>query len=166
MEIDWNAEVVEQLHSHWQDRLRPRLDGLTDDELFWLPVSSAQPAENREPVTTIAWRLTHLIEGLGPPTIPHFKPTTAAPPFVDFGSSAREALHQLDEAYEAWIADVRHLGPTGLAQPQGLLSPSPFADFPLARKVMYVHVEVIHHGAEVCLLRDLYAARSSNGASL
>jgi hypothetical protein len=23
---------------------------------------------------------------------------------------------------------------------------------------MYVHVEVIHHGAEICLLRDLYAS--------
>jgi hypothetical protein len=163
MEIDWNAEVVDQLHSHWQDRLRPRLEGLTDDELFWLPISSAPP-ENREPVTTIAWRLAHLIEVLGPPTIPHFKPTTAAAPVVDFGSSSREALRQLDEAYEAWIADVRHLGTTGLAQPQGTLSPPQFANFPLARKVMYVHVEVIHHGAEVCLLRDLYAARSGNGA--
>ena len=28
---------------------------------------------------------------------------------------------------------------------------------------MYVHVEVIHHGAEICLLRDLYAWRSPNG---
>lgn len=154
---------MDQLQSHWQDRLRPRLNDLTDNELFWLPISSAQPVESREPVTTIAWRLAHLVEVLGPPTIPHFKPTTANPPIVDFANSAREALCQLDEAYEGWIADVRRLGVAGLAQPQGALSPPQFADFPLARKVMYVHVEVIHHGAEVCLLRDLYAANSASG---
>jgi hypothetical protein len=37
-ELDWNAEVVDQLESHWRHRLRPRLDGLTDDEYFWQPV--------------------------------------------------------------------------------------------------------------------------------
>ena len=34
MDIDWNAEVVDQLESHWQHQLRPRLNGLTDDEYF------------------------------------------------------------------------------------------------------------------------------------
>jgi hypothetical protein len=32
MDIDWSGEVVEQVESHWRHRLRPRLDGLTDDE--------------------------------------------------------------------------------------------------------------------------------------
>jgi hypothetical protein len=36
--LDWNAELVEQLHLHWTTQLRPRLDGLTDDEYFWEPV--------------------------------------------------------------------------------------------------------------------------------
>jgi hypothetical protein len=26
----------------------------------------------------------------------------------------------------------------------------------MARLVMHIHREVIHHGAEICLLRDLY----------
>ena len=38
MEVDWNGEVVDQLELHWLHRLRPRLDGLTDDEYFWQPV--------------------------------------------------------------------------------------------------------------------------------
>jgi hypothetical protein len=38
VDIDWSAEVVDQVESHWRYRLRPRLDGLTDDEYFWQPV--------------------------------------------------------------------------------------------------------------------------------
>src|SRR5215467_7254922 len=102
MDIDWNAELVDQLESHWQHQLRPRLDGLTDDEYFWQPVRGcwtisrrgqssapvslgggeftmdyAQPPHDREPVTTIAWRLAHLISLFGLPDAPHF---TSPPP--------------------------------------------------------------------------------------
>jgi hypothetical protein len=38
MDVDWNAELLNQLEDHWQGQLRPRLDGLTDDEYFWQPV--------------------------------------------------------------------------------------------------------------------------------
>jgi hypothetical protein len=31
-----------------------------------------------------------------------------------------------------------------------------FADAPMVRLIMDTHLEVIHHGAEVCPLRDLY----------
>src|SRR5258708_3483862 len=86
MDTDWNAEVVDQLESHWQHQLRPRLDGLADPEYFWQPVPGCltisrrgegpapisfgageftmdygQPPGDPEPVTTIAWRLAHLI---------------------------------------------------------------------------------------------------------
>jgi hypothetical protein len=39
MDVDWNAGLVNQLEWHWQHQLRPRLDGLTDDEYFWQPAS-------------------------------------------------------------------------------------------------------------------------------
>ena len=82
MDIDWNAELADQLEWHWQQQLRPRLDGLTDDEYFWEPLPDswsirrrgesttplaigpgdfvmdfAMPPHDPEPVTTIAWRL-------------------------------------------------------------------------------------------------------------
>ena len=38
MELDWNHEALEQLTFHWNVHVRPRLDGLTDDEYFWEPV--------------------------------------------------------------------------------------------------------------------------------
>ena len=43
-----------------------------------------------------------------------------------------------------------------LAQPQGAISPPAYADAPMARLILYTHVEIVHHGAEICLLRDLH----------
>jgi hypothetical protein len=51
---------------------------------------------------------------------------------------------------------VRSLGTAGLARLQGAISPPAYADAPMARLILYTHVEVVHHGAEICLLWDLY----------
>jgi hypothetical protein len=97
VDIDWNAELVDQLEAHWQHQLRPRLDGLTDDEYFWPPVPGswtlsrrgesaapvsfgageftmdyAMPPHDREPVTTIAWRLAHVIVAFASTNGSHF----------------------------------------------------------------------------------------------
>ncbi len=181
MDIDWNVELVDQLEWHWRHQLRPRLDSLTDEEYFWQPVPGcwtinrrgessaplsqgtgeftrdyARPPYDRVPVTTIAWRLAHLIDVFGPPSVSHFDGPAANNPAVAYSGTAREALRQLDDGYEAWVRDVRDLGAAGLARPQGAMSPPEYADVPMARLVMYTHVEVFHHGAEICLLRDLY----------
>lgn len=181
MDIDWNAEILEQLEWHWASQLRPRLDGLTDDEYFWQPVPGcwtltrrgestvpmplgageftmdyAPPPHEREPVTTIAWRVAHLVAVLGPPGASHFDRPRASHQVVDYAGTADGALRQLDEGYAAWVRDVRKLGTEGLRRPQGSFSPPEYADAPMAKIVMHIHREVIHHGAEICLLRDLY----------
>jgi hypothetical protein len=69
--------------------------------------------------------------------------------------TATEALRQLDDAHDLWVEGVRGLGHAGLARPQGPTVPAEFADAPMARLVLYTSLEVIHHGAEICLLRDL-----------
>jgi hypothetical protein len=112
------------------------------------------------PVTTIAWRLAHLVDVFGPPSAPHFGRHRADRPPVAYAGDAAGALRQLDAGHDAWIRDVRALGSDGLARPQGDLSPPAFADAPVAKLVLHVHREVIHHGAEVCLLRDLWQWRS------
>lgn len=186
VDIDWNGELVDQLEWHWQHQLRPRLDGLTDQEYFWPPVPGcwtisrrgqsrapvslgageftmdyAPPPHDQEPVTTIAWRMAHLIDVLGSPAAPHFEVPADGQPAIGYCGTAHGALRQLDDAHDAWVRDVRDLGPAGLARPQGALSPPEFADAPLARLILYTNLEVIHHGAEICLLRDLYLRNDS-----
>jgi hypothetical protein len=71
---------------------------------------------------------------------------------------ADQALAQLDSAYDAWSAGVESLGEEGLARPVGQ-SEGPWAESPYADLVLHINRELIHHGAEICLLRDLYRAR-------
>ena len=168
-------QQADQLDWHWRNQLRPRLDGLTDDEYFWEPVPNCWtlhadgtidfefPPPTPAPVTTIAWRLAHLIDVFGPPTAPHFD-GPAADHGVGYCGTAEGALRQLDEGHDAWIRDVRRLGAAGLARPQGTMSPPPYADAPIAKLILHIHREVIHHGAEICLLRDLYL-RNGSGKS-
>jgi DinB superfamily len=75
-----------------------------------------------------------------------------------YAGTAAHALQQLDEAYAAWLAGVTSLGEAGLARPCGPAE-GPFADYPMATLVLHINRETLHHGAEIALLRDLYANR-------
>jgi hypothetical protein len=76
----------------------------------------------------------------------------------DYPGHAAGALAQLDQAYAAWTAGVAGLGTEGLAR---ACSPAegPWAAAPMATLVLHINREVIHHGAEIALLRDLYRWR-------
>lgn len=69
---------------------------------------------------------------------------------------AEVGLRQLDEEYATWREGVIALGENGLARPCGSAE-GPFADYPMAALVLHIHREVLHHGAEIALLRDLFA---------
>ncbi|MCB0906205.1 MAG: DinB family protein [Nocardioidaceae bacterium] len=180
----WNSLLREQLTWHWTHQLRPRLDGLTDDEYRWEPVPGAWnvrprgtstapvaggsgaftidwawPPPEPAPVTTIAWRLGHVIVGcLGARNAAHFAGPPADYFSWDYPGTAAGALAQLDAGIETWLAGVAALGEGGLARPCGPAE-GPFADQPMATLVLHIHRELIHHGAEIALLRDLYAHR-------
>jgi hypothetical protein len=184
MDIDWNAQLADQLDWHWQHQARPRLDGLTDHEYFWEPVPGcwnvrrrgegdapiaagsgeftidfALPEPDPPPVTTIAWRLGHVIvDVFGGRVASHF----AGPPMDyethDIAGTADEALTQLDAGYAAWVEGVRGLGAAGLGEPCGSAE-GPFSEYPMAALVLHINRETIHHLAEVALLRDLWAQR-------
>ena len=177
-----NQQLLDQLRWHWEQQLRPRLDGLTDEEYFWEPVpgwslrpratsTSAMPSGRGElvadfavpepdpaPVTTIAWRLGHVLVGvLGMRNAAHFGGPPVDYVSVDWPTTATGALERLDAAYEHWTRSVSELDDEALARPVGEAE-GPYAHLPMAALVLHINREVIHHGAEICLLRDLFRA--------
>jgi hypothetical protein len=170
---DMTAHLTYQLDWHWQQQLRPRLDGLTDDEYFWEPVPGCWtlhpdgaidfefPAPAPAPVTTIAWRMAHVIVGvLAMRTHSHFDGPPAEYQTWPYATDAATALQQIDDAYDGWMSGVRTLTPDDLATPIGPAE-GPWADKPMFDLVLHINREVIHHGAEIALLRDLYAHTTS-----
>jgi DinB superfamily len=75
-----------------------------------------------------------------------------------YAGSAAQALRQLDDVYAGWVAGVRGLGEADLARPCGPAE-GYFAEYSMAALVLHINREAIHHGAEIALLRDLYANR-------
>ena len=191
MDIDWSKELADQLDWHWQNHLRPRLAGLSDEEYFWEPVAGCwslrergtsteatlvgtgeylcefiYPEPENPPVTTIAWRLAHVIVGVfAARNASHFGGPPASWREFDYAGTAKEALAQLDDAYATWIKAVRGLGPDGLIRPCGPAE-GPYAESPLAELVLHINREALHHGAEIALLRDLYRRKGRDSNAL
>jgi hypothetical protein len=115
------------------------------------------PPPHPEPVTTIAWRLAHVIVGVFAMRAHHH---FGAPP-ADYQSwayatDAATALRQLDDTYRLWSDGVHRLDDAELADPVGPAE-GRWADKPMAALILHINREAIHHGAEIALLRDLYA---------
>ncbi len=180
-QVNWPQEIKEQLKWHWDNQLRPRLDGLTDAEYFWEPspdswsirprgestaqvqagsgdftIDFAFPEPDPAPITTIAWRLGHLIVGVfGARVGNHFGGRRVDYEAFAYAGTAAQALDQLDTMYGAWMQGVQDLDVAAWALPCGPAE-GPYADRSMTTLVLHIHREVIHHGAEVALLRDLY----------
>lgn len=162
-------QLADQLEFHWSNQLRPRLDGLTDDEYFWEPVPNCwtvhrdgaidfvYPEPKPAPFTTIAWRLAHVIVGVfAMRNHSHFGGPPADYQSWPYATDAATALKQLDDVYATWLAGVRGLSEDGLYRPCGPAE-GPYADYPFMALVLHINREVIHHGAEIACIRDLYA---------
>jgi hypothetical protein len=157
-------------------RLDERCRGMTDDELLWQPAERCWNLERDEahaggwtypyefappwppPITTIGWRLVHLVgdnliyveHAFGPasrsfPDLPVHG--TAAQVLADWRSSTEPISTWLESATDADLTADRpsHLGGTTTAG-----------------EVMRILLdEQTHHGAEIALLRDLYSQRAA-----
>ena len=181
MDIDWTTQLADQLDWHWTYNLRPRLDGLTDHEYLWEPVADCWsirpdrevrtarssgagefrlefewPEPEVVPVTTIAWRLGHVLTGcLLPRSAAHFGGEPFDRDAFVFAGTAGEALEQFDAAYQRWRDGVHAMDYAALTSPCGPAE-GPFHEAPMAALVLHINRELLHHGAEMALLRDLY----------
>ncbi|HEY5881758.1 MAG TPA: DinB family protein [Nakamurella sp.] len=177
---DWTALLASQLSWHWEAQARPRLDGLTDAEYFFEPVPGCwnvrpagrpgpAPAYGRgsmrmefdfeppepTPVTTIAWRLAHLIVGVfGDRNARYFSGPAMTFTTYAYPATAAEALAALDDGYDRWISGVGTLSPPELTA--NCREPG-FETDSMAALILHIHREAIHHLSEIALLRDLWA---------
>lgn len=187
MTATWGPLLVGQLEFYWEVHLRPRLEGLTDEEYFWEPVAGCWslrrgadgrytldgqwPEPSPAPVTTIAWRLVHVGalclanrasaffgDGSVPDDADMFDPRHVP---SDLPASAAAGIAFLEQSYHKWHDGFAALDDDELQAPLGPKG-GPFADDSMAALVLHISREVTHHGGEICLLRDLYRA---SGAS-
>ncbi|QBI53848.1 DinB family protein [Streptomonospora litoralis] len=175
----WGAEILDQLEFHWTTCVWPRLQGLDDDEYFWEPVEGcwsvrprpdgsfsidyAAPAPDPPPVTTIAWRLSHILVAVLEMRLDHhFGDGTLTPEDAVWPGGAAEALDRLDRAFRRWCAELRKLDDAAFAAPVGAAEPPQWSAFPFVTLALHVNREIIHHHAEVALLRDLYRSHPAH----
>jgi hypothetical protein len=171
------AELVLLSDEVWE-RTRANLDGLTDDEYFWEPapgcwsvrrrsdgrwrIDLAAPPPDPAPLTTIAWRLWHLIDMYGEDRAPQWLdvPAQGTPIGLDAPdaappATAAEALEMLERAHDRWDAHLHLVTEEQLALPIGPVGED-YAERTRTSYVLHMLDEFIHHGAEISLLRDLW----------
>ena len=167
--------------------LLDRLAGLTDEEYLWDPAPGSWSLRPREqvktakafgrgalvaeyeaptpdpaPMRTIAWLMWHISQcciGRADYTIGS---RSLKPDDVDCPATAEAGIAQLRHGLSRWRAVFDEVAPDEYAQvgrstyPQGLDPQLPLADI-----LWWNNREIIHHGAEIAMLRDLYAFRDA-----
>lgn len=162
-----------QLGWYWDEVFIPRLEGLTDDEYFWEPVPNCwnvrpnddgtfrvewpSPESDPPSFTTIAWRMCHIGDILTERANHHFG-DRAYPAFeaIAWPGTAHDAVRFITDGYAQWTEGLARLDDEDLEKKSEGPPNTLDAQFPFAEVVLHVNREVIHHGAEVAELRDLY----------
>jgi len=188
--MNWvRAIVIDQLGFYWDTSLRPRLQGVTDDEYFWEPVDGAwsvRPDANGvmrvdgeglrppdpPPVTTIAWRVLHIAVGCFHTRASTFFGDGSVPAGADMfdprhrpkelPDTAAGGLALLERAYRWWCDGLLSMDDEAFGRPLGPRG-SYFADQSMAQLALHLNRETMHHGGEIGTLRDLYRAVGAHG---
>ncbi len=176
--VDVKRALVGLSDEVWE-RIRARVDGLSDAEYFWEPTPGcwsirpradgtwmadwALPRPEPEPFTTIAWRLWHLIDMYGEDRAPKWLDVPAQGTPIGFDdpdgtppSNATDAVALLERAHDRWDAHLRLAQEERLDEAVGPVAGPQHADRTRAAYVLHMLDEFIHHGAEIALLRDLW----------
>jgi hypothetical protein len=157
-------------------RLTSRVEDLGEEEYWWEP--SPDPWSLRQgrdghlhmqfglifdeepPVTTIAWRLTHIIDLLSEERCATWIGLEPEPEnlFADGApATAAKARDLLAAAGERWRRYVTATDSNALMEKVGPIGRQ-FADSSRMAFILHIIDELIHHAAEVAVLRDLYRA--------
>ncbi len=174
MPVTTARTLLSTLWTASHDRLRRRLDGVTEEEFGWEPVAGCWalrpspsapggwqidyhwPTPTPPPFTTIAWRLVHLANG----NWIHWEHAlgSAVRSFLDLhvpGGAVDVIAYWRDsrEPISAWLAQATD---ADLAVETRTLYGEAITVGETARILLD---EQIHHGAEIGVLRDLFARR-------
>lgn len=167
--------LLAQLDRAW-DQLRPRLDGVTDAEYLWEPVPGcwsvrrqddgtlmpdwAAPEPDPPPFTNIAWRLAHVGFWLNMRANHRFGDGSLTPFNAPWPGTAADALAWADRGFADLRAGVGDFSDDDLDRKPNM--PDGWIDnkFPTAMNIQDATFELIHHGAEITLLRDLYREKN------
>lgn len=168
----WRA-LRDSLEWTWS-QLSDRLDGLTDAESLWEPAAGcwtvrtladdsvaadwADPDPVPAPITTIAWRMWHIaVDALDSYSGRLFDRSGTGLTGTAWVLDVARARELLERAWHEFNAGLVDGGPEGLFR---LLGPAwgPYSESTILALALHAQREVVHHGAEIALLRDLYAA--------
>jgi uncharacterized damage-inducible protein DinB len=167
-----------------RERLAARLEGIADAEYLWEPVEGCWNVRRREdsitpepwglgvwvydhaseppppePLTTIAWRLMHLIDVVGGYHMFLWGEGQLEDSWFEVPPDAAGGIALWEQHAGAFLDALRDEDDESLQRMVRI--PWWPEECSWARVVGNVVVEMIHHGAEVALLRDLYRRRES-----
>ena len=146
-----NVEDLLSLSDYTWQRLRDRMAGLMDAELRWRPA----PAD---PDISLEWRLKHISDLLAENRNAVWLGQLPSSRQLPIAGDAVQTLERLDAAYAMWRQVLANCTDESLAQPLG--APAGIYGKDTHRSfVLHILDELIHHGAEAALLRDLYGHR-------
>ena len=158
------------------DPLLTRTEGMTDEEYLWEPVPGCWTVHQRDggwavdwtkrdpdpaPVTTIAWRTWHLaVDCLDSYSSRRFARRGTGLEGTAWVATWAEARGMLERAWTVFRAGVEGWGEDHLFD---ALGPNwgPYRENNNLELAVHAQHELIHHGAEIALLRDLYAHRAT-----
>jgi uncharacterized damage-inducible protein DinB len=141
---------LRELSRYAYGRLRNRLEGLTEEEFRWEPGPG---------VSTLAWRVGHIAELLSEERNATWLGVDVGGAAVKQPMTARDVGGTLDDAINVWLDVVAAVPEESLSDPLGPVA-GPYGEDSRRAFVLHVLDELIHHGAEVALVRDLWAARN------
>lgn len=177
--MGWVLDDLLSTSEYTYERTLGRVEGLTDEEMGWEPVpwcwsirAVDRGSEGRydgsgfppsvPAFTTIAWRLTHVADNYGEDRNAPWLGLSAAsldlPTMPPITTSATDAIARLRVGFDRWRTVLRACDESELGTPLGPIA-GQWATSTRFAFILHELDEVIHHGAEIGVLRDLYRAQ-------